>query len=201
MRRHPAPLALTLLALWACSDSDPQPRLFAGNACPEDAGMLCPGAWGGAGGAQEEPEPEPEPEDAGRDEDADQDADQDAGQASYSFGAGLTLVDGERRVVISNCPSGARCASAPFTITNEGEGPGLIVVSASPALGTLDPACDQILAPDQSCTNTLSFQRPTSPATVQCLGRLLLSAPVSGQDTIAVCVETTFGECLSANCP
>ena len=183
-------LSVLALALPACSEDDPEFNLISDNSCPPDAGQqICPGG-GGGGIVMNQPDATPQ-------EDADMPP---MGEPIFAF-TGLSVVNGESVVIIPNCPAGGMCTSTAFQITNVGDATGSITLSDPDDLGTLDPVCRGSLAPDASCDNALQVLRPNAPGTVQCLGRLTLSDPVAGQDTLPVCLETTFGQCLSTNCP
>ena len=177
------------LVLPSCSEDEERAfDLRASVVCPPDAGpQVCVGG-GATGGSSAQPDPEPEDE-------------QDAGaaQARFVFDD-LSVVDGLATLIISNCVAGALCRSASFTITNQGDAPGEVEVFDATGQGILDPVCAQELAPGQSCSNVFEVRRPVAAGNTLCLGRLSLSAPVVGQETLPVCLETFFGECLLESC-
>jgi hypothetical protein len=172
--------------------SDEQERVFdlpSGSACPPDAGpQVCSQSGGAAGGSSAQPDPEPEDDNGG-----------DRLDADFVFG-GLEFVNGFATLIISNCPAGSLCRSAPFEVRNDGDGAASIVISDPTREGAVLADCGEAIAPGQSCQYIFEVERPSVPGNTLCLGRLSMTRPVSGQEVLPVCLETFFGECPLQSC-
>ncbi len=107
--------------------------------------------------------------------------------------------DNELVLIMTNCIQGNTC-QASFEIEVIGEGDAQLALDVPEEVGALSLDCEA-LEPGEPCEVTLRINNRPGPGTALCIGRIALSEPASEQDSIPVCAEDSFGQCLNLSCP